>query len=150
MPSFDAALIQRNQAALAKASPLLDKLSKSWEQIEQFFRKQGILRGARYQYGSIYGDFPREDELGAKLLGVQKVKGTWRICYGEELYTHPDRDVDWVPVGDAPTAIRIGLLEHVGPLFEAMVKSNEGYLEEIEQAAAKAQSVLADLEFSDL
>jgi hypothetical protein len=37
MSSFDPALIERNKAAIKQASPLLDQISKTWENIEKFW-----------------------------------------------------------------------------------------------------------------
>lgn len=150
MPSFDPALIERNKAAIKQASPLLDKISKSWDDIEEFFRSQGILRGASIGYGTIYEDPLEESPVGQDLLGIQKVKGAWRICVGSDMYRRPDCSPNWKPIGEASTQLRIDLLEHVHALFAAMVKSNEEYIKEIEEAARKSQAVLSDLQIADL
>lgn len=149
MSSFDPALIQRNKAAIKQASPLLDQLSGTWDKIEKFFQSQGILRGACVGYQTVYQDPHEECPIAERLLGIQKVKGAWRICTGSEHYNYPEDGCDWKPIGEASTQLRIDLLEHVHPLFAAMVKSNEEYIKEIEKAAEKSRKVLSDLETAD-
>ncbi len=150
MSSFDPALIERNKAAIKQASPLLDQISKTWENIEKFFQSQGILRGACTGYQTIYQDPYGECPIGEHLLGIQKLKGAWRICVGMEHYNHPEDEFNWKPIGEASTQLRIELLEHVHSLFAAMVKSNEDYIKDIEEAAKKSQKVLSELQIADL
>lgn len=145
MAKIDAALIERNRMALKQVSPLFDQLNDSWAKIEDFFRRQGILQSAEHSYGELkHWHNPAESEVyGEKLIGVQKIKGKWRICYGE--FHHQHGDSDWTPVSDCNVDVRTEMLNHVGKLFEVLVDANEKYVPELEQAVVKSHSVLDEL-----
>ncbi len=115
MSKLDDALIQRNKEAMQQASPLFDELNKAWTKIEVFFRKQGILRDACLSIGSIEQWTPGgPEDVAGRLIGVVKVSGKWRVCYGIEHYHHPGDEINWTPVADCGTELRMELLEHVG------------------------------------
>lgn len=143
MSKLDAALVQRNKQAIEAASPLFDELNKSWDQIEKFLRKQGILHEVEHQIGTL--DDLQYGAYASRLIGIQKRKGEWRVCYGVVHFQDPDEDAGWIPVTECTTDLRIELLEHVAGLFEELVKSNEKFVPEMEKAVAKSHSVLADL-----
>jgi len=148
MAKFDAALAKRNREALQDASPLFDQINEAWDKIERFFRKQGILRAVSYPYQSLYEWNGNEEvEIGNHLLGIQKHKGKWRVCYGVEYdRAPPPFEVSWTPVTACGASLRIELFDHVAGLFERLVKSNEDYIPEMEQALEKWHEVLSDLE----
>ncbi|QEG39386.1 hypothetical protein UC8_13630 [Roseimaritima ulvae] len=150
MPSFDPAFLERNKAAIKQASPLLDQISQAWDEIEEFFKSQGILRGTWLCFDSIFSGAHAQPPIGEELIGIQKIKGAWRICIGELIYADPEDDPNWKPIGEAPTHLRISLLDHVHPLFEELVRSNEEYVKDIEIAAKKSQAVLTDLNLAGL
>ena len=148
MPKFDAALIKRNQKALKQAAPLFDRINHAWDEIEDFFRKQGVLRPASFTYRNWSESNGQGEWGGQRLLGVEKVKGKWRICHGD-LYDNGPLDVSWMPMAECGIELRIEMLEYVGELFAVMVKSNEEYIAEIEQAVALSDEVLANLGLSE-
>ena len=143
MSKLDDALVKRNQEAMKAVSPLFDELNKTWEKIEQFFRKQGILRDVELalkpledvQYGP-YAD---------TLIGIQKRRGEWRICYGISHYNNPNQETDWTAIPECSTELRVELLDHVKDLFAELVKTNEEFIPELEQAVAKSHNVLEEL-----
>lgn len=149
MPTSDSALIARNEAAMNEASPLLDKLSKTWDKIEGFFRKSGILREVSISFAPLHDQNTGGGIYGERLISLQKFGGSWKVCYGEVYYQH-DEVISWKPVGESPADIRIELLEHVNRLFEALVKSNEEYVAEIRAATQKAEEIKVNLDLAGL
>jgi hypothetical protein len=146
----DSALRNRNKEIIQKATPLFDQLNESWEKIESFFRAQGILQSCYISYDQ-FGDWPQPDQFnayGEELLGIEKHKGKWRICFAQLDYGSGEIS-GWTPVTEGSTEIRILLLDHVGKLFEMLVESNEKFVPEIEQAVAKSHSVLKALGISE-
>ena len=151
MPKKPLALSARNNQAVSKAEPLLDKISNSWRQIEEFFRNSGILRGATYPFGDMFAHPDTEEGfMGTRFIGIRKVKGAWHVCYGTWQDGCRDDDITWWPIGECSSEIRIELLDYVGKLQEELVKSNEAYVASIEKAAAKAVSVVTKLQISNL
>lgn len=143
MPKEDGAFAQRNKAALKAVSPLFEDLNKSWERIEEFFRKQGILRSVQIPYASDEDGYGQP--VAEYLIGLQKRRGEWRICYGEFWYANPTGEADWTPITEAGIEVRVKLLNHVTELFATLVKSNEEFVPELEQAVAMSHAVLEEL-----
>ena len=143
MSKLDAALLQRNKKTMQTVSPLFDELNKTWEEIEKFFRQQGILRDVLHGFGTLEDE--RYGPQADLLIGIQKQRGEWRICYGTYYYNNPEDVTNWTPVTECSTEVRIELLDHVNDLFEKLVKRNEEFIPELEQAVAKSHSVLEDL-----
>lgn len=149
MAGIDAALKKRNKQTILQANPLFDELNSAWEKIEKFFRTQGILQSAFFPYGveTRWYNQAESEVVGEYLIGIQKVKGKWHVCYGTRDLS--DYEIsDWTPIAECSTELRIELLNHVDKLFEKLVEANEKFVPEIEQAVAKSQAVLKDLGIS--
>lgn len=147
MSEIEAALIERNRTAIGKAGPLFEKLNGSWERIEAFFRKQGILRPTQITVEYLYDarHNPPNEAYGGSLLGIERINGAWRVCVGNEHYDYPDDSVNWIPISDAPTDVRLRMLEKIPDLFAKLTKSNEEYLSEIERGVVRAESIVTQL-----
>ena len=149
MAKADSALSTRNEAAVKAANPLFGELNNTWEKIEDFFRKQGVLRPVETTLWTFTMEMsPHAEDVGEYQIGIQKFKGKWRICFGTCYYQNPG--TDWQPITECPTDRRIELLDYVDRLYEALVKSNETYVPELEEAVQKSKKILCDLEISDL
>lgn len=150
MVAIDPALVKRNQSILASASPLFEKLNQAWGEIDDFFRRNGVLVGCFVPVGYYYEDDRHDMQpIGEYVLGIQKIKGSWRVCYGTFDYRHAS-EISWTPVTECPIQERMDLLESVALLFGKVVETNEKYLEEIDAAVRKSDQVLAELNVTEL
>lgn len=144
MSAFDK-LIDRNKSITNRAYAMLDKIGNAWRDAEEFLRSQGVLRGVEVALRPIK-DQQTGREIGEECIGVQKLNGAWRICVGDRFHEVPDCDRNWKPVVDAPVHVRIGMIEHLRDLFEAVVKSNEACADEIEDAVKKMDDMLSGMQ----
>jgi hypothetical protein len=74
-------------------------------------------------------------------LGVQRMNGKWRICYGESDCFHP-HVVAWTPITDCSIAIRTGAAHHLPKLREAVVAAAERFIPRVDSAIGKLRSDL--------
>ena len=146
MAKVDAALKKRNHEALSEVAPLFDQLNAAWEKIEDFFRSQGILAPTYISYAPLecWHNSVEPETVGELVLGIEKIKGKWRICHSAYDYRQGEVGT-WTPVSDCSTELRTELLDHVGKLFEKLVESNEKYVPEVQKAVAKSAAVLKEL-----
>lgn len=136
MPNPRIALDQRNQVAIAKASPLYDRINSVWEKAEDFFRSQGILAPVSYCYTG--------DHNSEQYLGLQKMSGKWRLCHGYFNNSDPD-GTEWKLITDEPIERRVSLLKYIAELYEKLVESNEAVIPKLENAAEEAEKTLLSL-----
>lgn len=147
MSVLNAALLKRNEKATSQARESLGQLQKTWEALEDEFRKLGILKSTGVKLRSIFddGDYHGvHDPIGEKTIGVAKVKGQWRVCLGSYYYQH-DNDIDWTPIVDCSTADRIAGLEKVKDLMAEVVVSNEKAAKELDAAVLDAAKLLKEI-----
>ena len=151
MPKVGVALSVRNQKAVNQAGPLLDEISESWRKIEDHFKNSGILRGVTLKaWDMLSSPETGESFIGIAFIGVQKVKGSWHVCFGTWTDGCPEDEIVWLPVGECSSELRIDLLDHVEKLHEELVESNETYVASIQAAADKAVRVVEKLDPSGL
>src|SRR5688572_18852489 len=62
-----------------------DQLDLLWQEAEKQLARQHVPHPVDYQFGSYQfeGDEESEGCIMYEWLGLQKVKGKWRICYAE-------------------------------------------------------------------
>ena len=85
----------------------------------------------------------QQPPYGEEVIGVRKLGGVWRICWG--MLDYRDGEIDWTPVADCSIARRIELLDQVGPLQEKIVESNQQFIGKIQNAVEKSKSIAEDL-----
>jgi hypothetical protein len=66
-------------------------------------------------------------------LGLQKIRGKWRICHGLDYDVFPDRE-HWTPITECSAQVRVEAAEHLDKLREAVVKSAENFISRVDEA----------------
>jgi hypothetical protein len=124
-----------------------DRLNNLWLQAEKELAKFHIPRTAEFCY-QCYDDNGREGELLKEYLGVRKIKGKWRICLGSyRRRTLADEDPEgvndeWTPITDCSAETRVWAVEYLPQLLEAVVKSAETFIPEVDHAIDKLRKAL--------
>lgn len=127
-------LAARNAHIVAMAGPLYEKLNRSWERAEEFFKSRGILAPVALSYGG--------DDHSEELIGIQRISGKWRICVGYLHYSDPDQNNNWTPICESSVELRSSLLTKIPQLFERLVKTNEEVIPRLEKAVIEAEYIL--------
>ena len=101
-----------------------DKLNDLWKQTEERLTKYHIPRSVSYTYASYYPDDECEQQGVQRhnMLGLQKVKGSWRICSGECDDRWPDSE-HWTPITECSALHRVQTVKHLPGLEEAIVEN---------------------------
>ncbi len=121
-----------------------DQLNALFLKVEERLTKHHIPRPVEYIYSKNYIDDNPNGELAFECLGLQKVKGKWRICHGT--YTCcQDGPSAWTPVVDCSAEVRAAAARHVAKhlpdLEKAVIERTEKFIPEVDsavQALAKA------------
>lgn len=143
-------LEERNSTTIDRAEPMFAQVNSNWEKVESYLKAKGVLHSVEHSFGQLekWLDPGTCDTFGDRLIGIQRVKGKWRVCYGTFYYCDPNGETDWTPITECSMEIRIELLEHVPKLFEALVVANEKYIPTLEKAVEKSNEVLKNLGIS--
>jgi hypothetical protein len=72
-------------------------------------------------------------------LGVQKIKGKWRICHSiddDQEYAEAGNDVPmhWHPIVEAAACVRVEAAEHLPKLEGAVAESHREFLAKVDEA----------------
>jgi hypothetical protein len=121
-----------------------DRLNSLWEQAEKQLISLHVPRPVRHAYFS----YPVRDGSSTYLnhcLGLQKVKGSWRICYVLDYdYSHDDPEPDWTPILDCSATIRVHAAPHLPGLRSAVFASSEKFIPEVDKAIDALAKGLAE------
>jgi hypothetical protein len=139
--------VERAEEARKALFSRYDQLNDLWLRAEKELAKFHIPRSAEFRY-QCYDDHGYPGELLNEYLGVRKIKGRWRICLGS--YTRrtlADDDPDgvndnWTPITDCSAEIRVWAAKHLPQLWEAVVKSAETFIPEVDEAIDKLRKAL--------
>ena len=135
-------LAERNREALAAAGKHLDRLSKTWADIETALLEEGVLSPVDIGVANECDD---EGVIrGEYRFGLRKINGRWRICRCYLHFSDP-HDQAWTPVTESSIDDRIELLDHVDDLRKAIVDGNEACVSRIEEANKKSKAILKRL-----
>src|SRR5205807_7395386 len=74
-------------------------------------------------------------------LGIQKVKGKWRLCYGSFDYNECSLH-DWMPIVECSVEVRIEAVKHIAALEQKLVESTEEFIPEVDQAIRTLTEIL--------
>lgn len=132
-------LNQRAEKVRKELFARYDQLNALWLQAEERLTKHHVPRPVQY----IYARYSRivEDDPEAVCLGLQKVKGKWRICYGE-CYACSQPGPDWLPITECSAEIRVAAAEHLSGLEHAAIESAEQFIPKVEMAIQKLTEAL--------
>jgi hypothetical protein len=125
-----------------------DALNALWLKAEEEITKLHIPHDVRYAYdGHDPSEFgPNEGkEYYWVCLGVQKIKGKWRVCHGAYYEACDGRDScpDWIPIIECSAEIRVEAAEHWPALRQAVVEAAEKFIPRVDEAIANLEKALA-------
>lgn len=124
-----------------------DQLNALWEKAEEQITKFHIPRPVCYEYEALCAfQYGEEEPYEGCCLGVQKVKGKWRICHGTYYYCAPpgDDEPDWKPIIECSAEVRASAVEHLEGLREKVVESAEKFVPVVEEAIEKLRRFVKD------
>ncbi|MBI3468597.1 MAG: hypothetical protein HY000_36810 [Planctomycetes bacterium] len=133
-------LNERAQRARKVLFDRYDQINALWLKAEEQIVQFHIPRPVCYGYHTECEFTPcGEQPVVEHCLGVQKVKGKWRICYGTYPYNWP-ADPDWKPITECSAEVRTAAAKHLPNLRQAVVECAEKFIavaddaiEELEQ-----------------
>ena len=137
-------LDERAESARAALFERYDELNSLWTQAEEQLTKLHIPQGVEHIYRSWDSD-PRDPHNPCEdyyVLGIQKIKGKWRICHGCCYDSMECVVEDWTPITDSSAEIRVLAASHLPGLREAVIKSAEAFIPWVEEAITKLRNEL--------
>lgn len=142
-------LAQRAIDARTSLFSKYDQLNLLFEAAEQELTRHHVPHAFSHEY--IF----RENEQGNGLvfaLGIQKIKGKWRLCHTSYWYPHEyyDGDYIWTPIVECSGEHRIQAAGHIAGLREKLVESLEGAIPKADEAIRNLRSTVAELKSDDL
>jgi len=124
---------------------LYDELNSLWLEAEKRLTEGHIPRSVCHVYAECELDWrgPNRGTI-SYCLGLQKVKGKWRICHSSYLaWCEPEPEGnDWTAIADCSAEIRVNAAEYLPGLEEEIVKSAEGFVPMVEKAIQTLQRSL--------
>jgi hypothetical protein len=119
-----------------------DRLNALWLEAEERLTKYHIPRPVKHEYCEYLLD-EGDPNSGSMwdCLGLQKVKGKWRICHGSYYYIEPGPS-NWTPIVDCSAEVRVWAAKHLLGLEEEVVKSAEKFIPKVEDAIQALTSAL--------
>jgi hypothetical protein len=110
-----------------------DQLNALWLQAEEQLTQLHIPRPVSHKYAE-YQDWDQPNgAITSKYLGLQKVKGKWRICHGIcEEWCQPEPY--WTPIIECSAESRVEATKHLDGLRKAVVESAERFIPKVDEA----------------
>lgn len=135
-------LNERAQNAHDELFVRYDKLNALWLEAEEQLTQLHIPRPVECIYHDYEPDSRDPNFRIAECLGLQKIKGKWRICYGAyDLSSEPEPS-DWTPITDCSASIRVEAAEHLPKLRKAVVESAEKFIPKVDSAIMQLAEAL--------
>jgi len=145
-------LAKRAETARASLFVRYDELNSLWTAAEEQLTKLHIPCAVRYCYLQYPEDSYRPDEgYIEECLGLQKIKGKWRICHTVSAWNDPE--YYWTPITECSAETRVQAAKHLAGLRQAIVESAEGFIPKVDEAidvlkaevSNHTENVIADL-----
>src|SRR5215471_9015545 len=109
-----------------------DTLNALWLQAEEQLTQLHVPRPVSHKYAA-YDDGGLPSAITSKYLGLQKVKGKWRICHGiYEEWWQPGPE--WTPITECSAESRVEATKHLDDLRKAVVESAERFIPKVDEA----------------
>jgi len=128
-------LDQRAEKARKELFARYDQLNALWEKAEERLTRYHVpipVQSTLIYYDEQYNPDPDTGAL-CFCLGLQKIKGKWRICYGE-YYSMQQHDADWRPITECSAEIRVDAVRQLPRLEMAVVESAEKFIPSVDSA----------------
>jgi len=120
-----------------------DQLNALWLRAEEELTKLHIPRPVECEYREYLEDPHDDNTLTCQCLGIQKVKGKWRICHATyPAYSDAELCGGWTPITECSVEIRVQAASHLPELREAVVKSAEDFVPKVGEAIDELKKAL--------
>jgi len=137
------ALAKRAEQARRVLFERYDQLNALWLEAEKQLSKFHIPCPVCYEYAT-------DEEYSGQhycpvighCLGLQKVKGQWRICYGTYFYPAPEEDSGWKPITECSAEVRVSAASHLPRFRERVVESAEEFIPKVDKAITELKEAL--------
>jgi len=136
-------LIERARKVRETLCGRYEQLNALWLRAEEELTRLHIPRPVGCDYRQ-YLDDPHDDNtLICECLGIQKVKGKWRICHATyPAYSAPELCGGWTPITECSVETRVRAASHLPKLREAIVKSAENFVPQVDDAIDELKKAL--------
>ncbi len=112
-------------------------------QAEEELTKLHIPRPVSYSYRSYDEDYCDPSTRINFCLGIQKIKGDWRICHAIDHPCDGDYDPQWTPITECSVEVRVQAAKYLPQLKEAVVKSAETFIPKVDEAIGELKKALS-------
>src|SRR5438445_9034726 len=121
-----------------------DQLNALWLKAEQELTKHHVPRPVVFCCRSYdLEEEGRPDLVVSECLGLQKIGGKWRICYGSCCNSgNSDEPPDWTAITECSAEVRVDAAEYLPSLRRAGVESAEQFVPRVDQAIQKLSEAL--------
>lgn len=109
-----------------------DQLNALWQQAESEIKSYLCPRAVGLMV----------DAENREYFGWQRVKGSWRICFGEGQPGSDSGVIAWKPVLDCEVSVRVDMIPHYPTLRDHVVKECHNSLNELDDAIANMEAAL--------
>jgi hypothetical protein len=113
----------------------LDKLTELWAVMEA--KLLGMQPPRQIAVNCIDVHDEHGDEVGGRYLGVQRIGGKWRVCYGEGW--HGKEPTEWRPIVECDIETRVRLAGYVQRLEYQVKETGRTFLPELDEAIAELE-----------
>jgi hypothetical protein len=125
-------LNQRAEKARKELFSRYDQLNALWEEAEERLTRYHVPCPVQHIYHHSRG-LQSDDGPECVCLGLQKIKGKWRICYGE-YFSCNQPDAEWQPITECSAEIRVEAARYLPGLENAVVESAEKFIPRVDSA----------------
>lgn len=123
-------------------------LQEAIEANETALKEMVVPTDTRFKFRSFYDDDYQPSGEHQVFVGMIKINGAWRLCYGTNFfrYNAPDEDeVSWTPLVDVSIRERLEAVEHIPSLKGEIMTSKEKLIPRIAGAVASLKDSLASI-----
>ncbi len=136
-------LKRRAEKARTELFARYDQLNALWLKAEERLTKNHVPLPVEH----IYARYDSVEQQyygvgGCECLGLQKIKGKWRICYGVYWFSSQP-DADWVPITECSAETRVEAAKHLPGLEKAVIESAEKFIPRVDDAIQALTEALA-------
>lgn len=137
-------VLAENEAIRKEIEGNLDHLNQLWDAVEKKIVGMQPPRHIEcYCYGEVFSEF--DPNSLDHHLGLQRHGGKWRICYAARDSRDDSGEMDWRPITDCSTEIRVQMGKFVEKLKKEVVRSGKAFIPTIKEAIQSLENLLADI-----
>ncbi|HTU93808.1 MAG TPA: hypothetical protein VMF69_27255 [Gemmataceae bacterium] len=139
-------LEERAQKVRKELFERYDQLNALWLRAEEKLTRKHVPHPVVFPYLEYEPDYREPAFRMVKCLGLQKISGKWRICYGEYASLSEPEPSDWTPITDCSAVIRVEASKHCPKFEKAVVESAEQFIPKVDSAIQQLSEYLGQPE----